>query len=110
MCDDQKVIGVKICACICGQDGVISKAEEDVIFDHFSKSMGLTKSQINSALDDFFSSQDQIDDYLSLVLEEDLKEIILNIARTSAAADGLDVRENIALQRARILWGSHNVD
>ena len=80
------------------------------IFDNFSKSMGLTKSQINSAFDDFFTSQRQIDDYLCLISEEKLRPSILDIAKTSAASDGLDVRENIALQRARILWGSHNVD
>lgn len=109
MCDDQKIIGVQICACICGQDGVISQTEEDVIFEQFSKLMGLTTSQINSAFDNFFTSEQQIDDYLSLVLEEDLKIAILDIARISAAADGLDIRENIALQRAIIFWRLPNV-
>ena len=110
MFDDQKMIGVQICACICGQDGIISQREEDVIFDNFSKSMGLTKAQINSAFDDFFTSQRQIDDYLCLISEEKLRPSILDIAKTSAASDGLDVRENIALQRAVIFWGLPNAD
>jgi hypothetical protein len=101
---------IKIAACICGKDGVISEAEElkmlqilEVSFPEFDS------DSFETTLTEFFSSDSQIEEYLSQVDDEDLRQFTLKLAEESASADGLDTRENIALQKAYLIWGvSHH--
>ena len=97
---------VKIAACICAKDGVISEAElqkiSEVLPERFP---GFDVEEFEKALDYFFDSDDQIEDFLSLIGDEDLRLFTLRLSELSAAADGLDPRENIALEKAYVIWG-----
>ena len=43
--------------------------------------------------------------YINVITDKELQRLIIDISESSAAADGTDVRENIALQRTKLLWG-----
>ena len=46
---------------------------------------------------------DQIEDYLALIENDELRQFTLELSEMSASADGLDPRENIALERFKNL-------
>lgn len=97
---------IKIAACVCGKDGIISAAEEREMFrllvERFPE---CDQNLFESALTEFFDSNDQIEDYLALVDGEALRKFTLKLAEVSASADGLETRENIALAKAYLVWG-----
>ena len=101
---------IKIVACICARDGVISSAEENVIFSSIAEKFpDIDEDIFESVLNEFFESNEQIEDYLREVTDGELREFTLYLAELSASADGLDPRENIALKKARLIWsGSQN--
>ena len=90
---------------ISAQDGIISseelnKAKE--LLANFYKNLGLTESldeEFDEILKEFFKSEAQFDDYFAAIQKQDL-ELILHIARLVATADGFEIRENIAFDRA----------
>ena len=94
-----------ICACICGKDGIISREEEEAITQKFKSAFNLCVEDINTLFDRFFESKVQIDNYVNVITDKELQRLIVDISEFSAAADGMDVRENIALQRTKLLWG-----
>ena len=57
-----------------------------------------------STLTEFFDSDDQIEDYLKLLDDEDLRLFTLELAEISASADQLKAKENIALEKAYLIW------
>lgn len=100
---------VKVAACVCGKDGVISETEVQSIFqfvkDRFSD---FNEDSLESALTEFFDSNQQIEDYLALVDDKSLRHFTLELAKVSASSDGLDIKENIALEKAYLIWGAKN--
>lgn len=94
-----------VCATICGQDGIISSQEELSLISHFSDFFGLQKQDFDALFDEFFESESTFDDFLKAINEKELRNNILFIAKESASADGLDIKENIALNRAKLVWG-----
>ena len=97
---------VKVAACICGEDGVISEAELQKMFEILTEKFPEFGAEVfEEALDEFFNSDDQIEDFLSLIDDENLRLFTLQLSELSAAADGLDARENIALEKAYVIWG-----
>ena len=97
---------VKVAACICGKDGLISSPEEEMMFSIISdKFPSFSLSDFNTALDDFFDSEDHIEDFLKQVITEDLRHFAIQLSEKSASVDGLDILENIALQKAYAYWG-----
>lgn len=97
---------LNIAACICAKDGVISGVEENAMFriihDRFPE---FTIDRFDLALTEYFTSNKQIEDYLALVDNEELQRFTLYLAEESASADGLEIRENIALEKAYMIWG-----
>lgn len=93
---------VKIAACVCGKDGVISEIEEMTIYkliiEQYPK---YTYSHFNLALDQFFDESNQIEEYLGQISTTGLAEFCIFLCEESASSDGLDIKENIALQRAK---------
>lgn len=85
-----------LCLAICAHDGLVSKSEEDKIFDLATKAVGMDLNSFNVLVDRFFESADSLETLLNNV---DDKLRALNWAELAASVDGLDVRENIALQR-----------
>ena len=105
MINEEIEAAFNICACICGKDGVISSEEEAAITEKFMSVFNLCDEEINTLFDLFFESKGQIDIALERLKDKDLRRLIIDISAFSAAADGMDVRENIALQRAKLVWG-----
>lgn len=96
---------IKVAACICAKDGVISEAEETKLFQILNAEFpDFNVELFENTLTDFFNSDDQIEDYLGLMDDKSLRLFTLKLAEISAGADGLDTRENIALQKAYIIW------
>jgi len=97
---------IKVAACVCGKDGIISAAEEREMFRLLVKRFPeCDQDMFENALTEFFDSNDQIEDYLALIDSEVLRQFTLELAEISASADGLDLRENIALEKAYVVWG-----
>lgn len=94
----------KIAACVCGKDGVISQLEEECIYNTIlSQNPSYSLAQFNKAIDDFFDETFQLEDYLAKVSEIGCKEFILHLCEVSASADGLDIKENIALNKVKLI-------
>ena len=85
------------CLAVCGYDGFISQAEEDCLFKLFSEHYSVDKLIFDSVVDKFFESNSTLEDFLSKISNQDL---VLSWAEKAAGADGLDIRENIALQKS----------
>lgn len=97
---------IKIAACICAKDGVISSAEEQEMFGALcSRFPDVDQSHFEVALVEFFDSDEQIESYLERISDGELRVFALRLAEVSASADGLDIRENIALEKAYAFWG-----
>jgi hypothetical protein len=97
-------IVVKIAACVCGKDGVISQTEESKMYELVHQSYPYYSiSHFNQILDNFFAENTQIEEYLEFVSDSDVKNFCLNLCEESASADGLDIKENIALQKVRVI-------
>ena len=100
---------IKVAACICAKDWIISEAEERTMFELLVERFpGVDKTLFDLALNEFFDSEDQIEDYLGLIDDEEVREFTLRLAKISAGADGLDIRENIALKKAFLIWKGHS--
>jgi len=97
---------VKVAACICGKDGIISEVEERKMFQMLTEKFPSFDMELfESTLTEFFDSDDQIEDYLKLLDDEDLRLFTLELAEISASADQLKAKENIALEKAYLIWG-----
>lgn len=97
---------MKIAACVCGKDGVISEVELKKMFEMLSAEFpGFQEQTFDQLLDEFFNEDPKIEDLLTLINGEDLRRFTLSLSEASAAADGLDVRENIALTKVCKIWG-----
>lgn len=94
-----------ICVAICGQDGIVSSQEEDAIIQNFKSIYNLSDSTLSTLFENFFESKIHIDEYLGQITDAAKQQQILRISELSAAIDDLDIRENIALQRAKLVWG-----
>ncbi len=98
---------IKIAAYICAKDGVISEAEEKMLFQLAIEGFpNASADDIELALCEFFDSNQLLEDYLGLVDDEELRRFTLDLAATSASADGLSLEENIALNKVKLIWGA----
>ena len=97
---------VKVAACVCARDGLISQAEETTMFKIVGeKFSGYSIDLFNAIINEFFDSNDQIETYLQAITDIEIRKFTLYLAKNSACADGLDFRENIAIQKAYLTWG-----
>lgn len=97
---------VKVAICVCAIDGLISQTEEQILFQLISsKFPEFSRDIFNLVIDDFFESSNQIEDYLNKVHSLAMREFTLSLCKESASADGLDFRENLAIQKACLIWG-----
>lgn len=104
-CESIKIC-IKVAACVCGKDGIISAAEEREMFRLLVERFpDCDQNMFESTLTEFFDSNDQIEDYLALIDGDALRQFTLELSEISASADGLEIRENIALEKAYMIWG-----
>ena len=97
---------LNIVFCISAKDGILSNIEIESSQLEFTKFFNrrLTSKALDLILDDFFNSDDQIESYMDAITEYKLRLPILKLALLSASADGLDIKENIAFQKAINIW------
>ena len=97
---------LNIVLCISAKDGILSDSELEKSREEFPNFFDkkITKKELNLIVDDFFDSDDQIEEYLDRITDDDMKHSILLLSLISASADGLDIRENIAFQKALAIW------
>lgn len=99
-------VAVKVAACVCGKDGIISESEEQEIFRLISKeNTNYSLERFNQSIDDFFDESLHLEDYLEKITDEEHKIFTINLSKLSASADGLELNENIALQKVGIVLG-----
>lgn len=97
---------VKLGACVCARDGLISEAEEELLFKIASNTHPeYTRELFDSDINEFFDSEDQIEDYLTDIQDPKIRKFAVAMAEKSASIDGLDIRENIALRKVYLIWG-----
>ncbi|MEP2652201.1 MAG: hypothetical protein ABJH06_09405 [Paraglaciecola sp.] len=96
----------KVAACVCGRDGVISQIEEESIFETIiAQFPSCTLEQFNQAIDDFFDENLQLEEYLEKISGSQIKSFTIHLCEVSASADGLDIKENIALHKVKLILG-----
>jgi len=97
---------VNIVLCISAQDGVLSDTEIEKSREEFPAFFNkkISKKQLDTIVDDFFNSNEQIESYLGKITSDDIKLPILQLTIISASSDGLEIRENIAFQKALSIW------
>ncbi|OFA29683.1 hypothetical protein BAE46_13965 [Glaciecola punicea] len=97
---------VKIAACVCGKDGVISQVEEKMMYDIVTEFFpDYSPKHFDSVLDTFFDESSQIEAYLEQVIDIEAQTFCVKLCHKSASADGLDVKENIALNKVKAVFG-----
>ncbi len=97
---------LNIVLCISAKDGILSDSELEKSREEFPNIFDkkITKKELNLIVDDFFDSDDQIEEYLDRITDDDMRPPILLLSVISASADGLDIRENFALKKALAIW------
>ena len=103
---DQAIDILNIVLCISAKDGVLSDTQIELSRTEFSSFFNeqISIEQMDGIVDDFFNSDKQIEDYLNKIKENELKIPVLRLSIIGASSDGLDVRENMALQKAIYFW------
>ena len=91
---------IMLCLAICSHDGLVSKSEEQKIFELACAENNIDLDSFNMLVDKFFDSTDSLETIFNSVRD---KKKALNWAEEAASADGLDIKENIALQRCHQL-------
>jgi len=96
---------VKVAICICAEDGLVSESEEAMVYQLISEKFpDYSKDAFIKAVDDFFSSKLQIEDYLAAITDREMQKFTLELSKVSAGIDGLDFRENVAIEKASMYW------
>tara|TARA_Y100001970_G_scaffold230425_1_gene286085 strand:- start:59 stop:391 length:333 start_codon:yes stop_codon:yes gene_type:complete len=96
---------VKLVACVAAQDGIISKVELDTAFKLINESIeNINKDSFDSCISEFFEEESTLEDYLLAIPKKYNPEIILEICYKSATSDGLEIRENLAFDKACKFW------
>jgi len=97
---------VKIALYISCNDGVLSEIEETELIkltlEHFPK---LDEALVFRWVDEFFEEEKQLEFYCSEVSQKDQQLLVIKLSIASAAADGLNAKENLALSRVMNFWG-----
>ena len=98
---------VNIALTICARDGILSGTELSTLREKFPEyfKVKIEEKDFEAMVDDFFQSDKQIEAYLEPITDQELRRSVLIISMESAASDGLDIRENIAFEKAMMIWG-----
>jgi len=97
---------VKVILCISAQDGVISQSELDTAYKLINDHLGnVSQQNFEELIDEFFNEDYALEEYLLKLNDSDDFQKILEISYKSATADGLDIRENLAFDKACKHWG-----
>ena len=97
---------ISLATCVCAQDGVVSEIELDTIFHMISESnYKIEKSEFNLIIDQFFEEDKSLEFYFEGLERDDDYDFIVKLCHESAASDGLEARENMALIKLLRMMG-----
>lgn len=85
-----------LCLKICAFDDFLSEAEHEELFRLFFNRDGISRDNFDLIVEEFFEKNVDLE---SLIIKASPFQDELLIAEVAAKADGLDPRENYALQR-----------
>ncbi|MDC1116963.1 hypothetical protein OAS73_03680 [Luminiphilus sp.] len=94
--DEQIKAQINLALAVCAHDGLISDAEIAFLQTHFCDSGKVTEFEMEELVDAFFEDERPLEELISLVDDVDYA---LRVSKEAASADGLDIRENFALER-----------
>ena len=97
---------------IASKDGIISSTELNTAQKEFNEIFDakLSDEDISQTLKEFFSSNDQLEDYLNKIEDKELRKSILQLSVICAASDGFDIKENIAYKKSLVIWNFSHTD
>jgi hypothetical protein len=98
---------IKLVSCISAQDGIISQVELDTCYELINKLIGkINRETFNSVVKEFFDEEKTLEEYLVSIPQDIDPNLILQICYKSALSDGLEIRENVAFDKACKFWGT----
>tara|TARA_B100001093_G_scaffold436661_1_gene435171 strand:- start:5148 stop:5489 length:342 start_codon:yes stop_codon:yes gene_type:complete len=97
---------IKIILCISAQDGVISETEINTAYRLINDQLGtISTKDFEKIIDEFFDEDYSLEEYLLKIKDSNNFKEILTISYKSAISDGLDIKENLAFDKACKYWG-----
>ena len=92
---------VKLAACICAQDGIISQTELDFMQENIGMfDAEINEKDFNTLIDVYFQEENTVLDYCNKIDTSSDVDRILQFCLESASSDELDPEENKAYQQA----------
>ena len=92
---------VKLAACICEQDGIISQTELDFMQENIGMfDAEVNEKDFNTLIDAYFQEEKTVLDYCNKINTSSDVDRILQFCLESASSDELDPEENKAYQQA----------
>ena len=96
---------IKVVLYISSNDGVFSQEEESELIRLVIQSIpNITKQLLDSWIDEFFEEDLQLEFYCKKITDKKSQLLALSLAVQTAAADGLDLKENLALHKVMNFW------
>ena len=97
---------VKVILCISAQDVVISQSELDTAYKLINDQLGnVSQQKFDELIEEFFNEDYVLEEYLLKINDSEDYQRSLDISYKSATSDGLDIRENLAFDKACKHWG-----
>lgn len=96
---------IKVVLYISSNDGVFSQEEESELIRLVIQSIpNISKQLLDSWIDEFFEEDLQLEFYCKKITDKKSQLLALSLAVQTAAADGLDLKENLALHKVMNFW------
>lgn len=96
---------IKIALYVACNDGVLSEEEESQLIKSCLISFpSIEKKKIDFWIEEFFEEDLLLENYCDKIAGLEDRLIALKIATETASADGLELRENLALSRVMNYW------
>lgn len=96
---------IHLALAICAHDGFISDTEVASLRSYYCEAGKVTEAELELLVDEFFEHDFTLEQLFTAVEDQ---EFTLGIAAAAASADGLDIRENFALERCRQFIGKNS--
>lgn len=96
---------IKLVACVCAQDGIVSQIELETAFNLVNKTIGKSsRKDFDTYIEKFFEEDITLEGYLLAIPKNQNPDDVLKICYEAAISDGLEIRENLAFDKACKFW------
>jgi hypothetical protein len=104
--DEQVKAQIKLALAVCAHDGLISDAEIAFLRSHYCGLGRITESEMERIIDAFFDEDESLEELICAV---DNIDYALRVSEEAASSDGLDIKENFALERCYRITSEKNM-